>query len=216
MRRADLGSWTERLCEGRLRRLPSRGAAEPGLSAAARARPQDQGARPNGARSVPRLRSAGTGRPFGQVAGARARAALDPGQPQRIRWARQELSEGRSGAGSGQVPNAAPVLWLEPRRNDQAGSDLMQRQSAKRQPRVTSFARLSGDPGRWQHDPQRQARRSCRGTERRGPSSVSQRNSVKYDLKFPDTRANWVPCGGGGAVASPGRVPAFGLGWEEE
>jgi hypothetical protein len=68
IRRADRGSRPKRLREGRLRRLPSCGVARARVSAAARAQPPSQGARPQRAGPVPGMRKERTSCGFNQVA----------------------------------------------------------------------------------------------------------------------------------------------------
>jgi hypothetical protein len=76
----DRGSRAERLREGRLRGLPSRVALDAGLLAEARAQSSRQGAGPQAARQVSRMRSEGTSRRFDQVAAAgRVRQCTLPG-----------------------------------------------------------------------------------------------------------------------------------------
>lgn len=60
--------------------VPSRGPADGGISAAARTEPSSQGARPQGAGQVPRMRSEGTSRRFDQVGGGRSREPVHPWQ----------------------------------------------------------------------------------------------------------------------------------------
>jgi hypothetical protein len=70
IRRADRGSRPKRLRQGRLGSLPSRRAAHAGVSASPRAQPPSQGARPQRAGQVPKVRKERTRCGFDKVAPA--------------------------------------------------------------------------------------------------------------------------------------------------
>ena len=75
---ADRGSRAWRSRQGRLCRLPSRRAADAGISAAAQDQPPGQTTRPQIAGSVPRLRSERTSRRVGEVGASDQRALKAP------------------------------------------------------------------------------------------------------------------------------------------
>jgi hypothetical protein len=121
-----------------------RGAADTGISVAARVQPSDESARPSRAGPVPGMRSEGTSRRFDQVAAVDRVSRPSP----RVRWRGRRLGatergEGRSGA-SRRRRNPTPLFTRGLVRHEtQARCDPTHRRSANRQPRITPFALAS-------------------------------------------------------------------------
>jgi hypothetical protein len=91
---ADRGSRVSRSPQGRLRGLPSRRAARARLFATVRAEPRDQGARPDDAGPVPRMRSAGASRCFDQVGAPGRTRGVVSGTSERARGRLREYASG--------------------------------------------------------------------------------------------------------------------------